>query len=63
MGRESNLAVLLCNGGFKKGDQMAFVQFMKCVAFLDAVDNAWGCVCVRCTAADGGENESVANRL
>lgn len=36
---------------------LAFVQYFDCVLALDVVDEKLGCVCLRWTTADCGENE------
>lgn len=33
--------------GYEKGDEMAFVQFMECLALPDAADDAVGLACLR----------------
>lgn len=42
---------------------MIFVHFMKCVLSLDAVGDALEWVCLRCAAAEAGENQSDMDSL
>lgn len=47
----------------KEGHQKAPVHFMNCVPSLGAANDASGTACLRCTAAEDGENEIDADRL
>lgn len=47
----------------RKGDKMAFIQFMKCVASLIAVDEALGCVFLRSASTKTAEKEIDVDRL
>lgn len=49
--------------GNEKGDEMAFVQFKKCVPPLEAVDNFLGGVHLRWAAARSGENKADVDSL
>lgn len=46
MGGKSTIAASLCSGEDEEGDEMAFVWFMDCVPPQDAVDEAFGIVCL-----------------
>lgn len=64
MGRKSNIAVsLCCEGEYKKGDEMALVQFIEGLPPLDTVNDALTCVRLRFAAAECGENETDGNRM
>lgn len=52
MGEKSTIAVSLCCGG-EEGDEIATIQFIKCLSSLDAVNDALGCVLVLWTGAQG----------
>lgn len=63
MSGKTTTATSSCCGGDKEGDELASVHFMKCLSFLDAVDDALGCVCPQRAATESGENESDVDGL
>lgn len=47
MGEKSTNTVLLCGVEAAEGSEMAFVQFIKCVPSLNAVNGASGYICLQ----------------
>lgn len=50
-------------GGSSESGEMKFVQFMRCVIPLDAVEDAVGCAYLQWSAAEGEKNKTDADKL